>query len=79
VTLEKKSGLLSTANLGDSGFLIYRDGSIIVRSKEQTHFFNAPYQCGIIPEADRAFSLADSPSSAIVAYVAQLYGAFRSY
>eukprot|EP01130_Rhizamoeba_saxonica_P008936 TRINITY_DN3621_c0_g1_i1.p1 TRINITY_DN3621_c0_g1~~TRINITY_DN3621_c0_g1_i1.p1 ORF type:complete len:288 (+),score=63.25 TRINITY_DN3621_c0_g1_i1:22-885(+) len=39
-------GVFSAANLGDSGFLIVRDGQIILRSKEQQHSFNFPYQLG---------------------------------
>ena len=35
-----------TANLGDSGFLVYREGHVIYRSQEQTHYFNCPFQLG---------------------------------
>ncbi|RKP17315.1 protein serine/threonine phosphatase 2C [Rozella allomycis CSF55] len=49
ISLDKKKGLLSAANLGDSGFLIIRDGTVIFKSKEQQHFFNAPYQFSIYP------------------------------
>jgi len=34
------------ANLGDSAFLIVRDGKAFFRSKEQLHSFNFPYQLG---------------------------------
>jgi len=37
---------LRTANIGDSGFMIIRDGNIVYRSKEQLHSFNYPYQIG---------------------------------
>eukprot|EP01111_Echinosteliopsis_oligospora_P002447 TRINITY_DN1363_c0_g1_i2.p1 TRINITY_DN1363_c0_g1~~TRINITY_DN1363_c0_g1_i2.p1 ORF type:complete len:378 (-),score=117.18 TRINITY_DN1363_c0_g1_i2:13-1095(-) len=37
---------LHTANLGDSGFMVVRDGKMIYRSKEQQHRFNYPYQLG---------------------------------
>lgn len=35
-----------TANLGDSGFLLYRRGNIVLRSEVQTHSFNCPFQLG---------------------------------
>jgi len=37
---------LLTNNIGDSGFMIIRDGSIFFRFKEQLHSFNYPYQLG---------------------------------
>ena len=42
--LNKEKHVLSVANLGDSGFLILRNHSVLVKSKEQQHYFNAPYQ-----------------------------------
>lgn len=41
---------LYSANLGDSGYLVYRKGKVIHRSKEQTHYFNAPFQLSLLPE-----------------------------
>lgn len=32
------------ANLGDSGFAVYREGQVIFETFEQTHGFNFPYQ-----------------------------------
>jgi len=37
---------LRASNLGDSGFLIIRDGQVVYRSKEQQHSFNCPFQLG---------------------------------
>jgi len=37
---------LSTANLGDSGFLVIRSGKLFYRSKAQQHRFNYPFQIG---------------------------------
>jgi len=37
---------ITTANLGDSGFMVVRGLDIIFRSKEQQHSFNFPYQIG---------------------------------
>ncbi|KAK9238439.1 phosphatase 2C-like domain-containing protein [Lipomyces kononenkoae] len=44
------NGTLQAANLGDSGFFIFRDGKIHYMSIPQTHYFNAPYQLAIIPQ-----------------------------
>ncbi|KAH7731628.1 5-azacytidine resistance protein azr1 [Aphelenchoides avenae] len=41
---------LYSANLGDSGFLVYRNGKVIYRSQEQVHYFNAPFQMALLPE-----------------------------
>jgi len=59
-------GQLSTLNLGDSGYMIVRDGKIAFVSSPQTHFFNAPYQLSISPPRDDQNVLEDMPSSAYV-------------
>jgi len=41
---------LYSANLGDSGYLLYRNGKILHKSQEQTHYFNAPFQLTLLPE-----------------------------
>lgn len=43
------TNLLHTANLGDSGFVVIRDNKVIHKSQEQQHYFNSPYQMGILP------------------------------
>lgn len=43
------TGLLSAANLGDSGFLAIRDGTIIGESDETVHYFNCPFQLSNAP------------------------------
>uniref|UniRef100_A0A0N5AHL9 Protein phosphatase n=1 Tax=Syphacia muris TaxID=451379 RepID=A0A0N5AHL9_9BILA len=60
-------GTLYTANLGDSGFLVIRDGDIVFRSREQQHYFNAPFQLSL-PPADTMSSgfIGDSPEKAEV-------------
>jgi len=46
---------LTALNLGDSGFILIRfdsvtnDPYILIRSKEQTHKFNTPYQLTKLP------------------------------
>jgi len=37
---------LHAANLGDSGFLIIRNGNLVFKTKEQQHYFNCPFQIG---------------------------------
>lgn len=45
-TTAKAIGVLRSANLGDSGFMLYRHGALVYRSKEQQHDFNFPFQLG---------------------------------
>ena len=44
-----KTALLSTCNIGDSGYMIIRNKNVIYKSAAQTHRFNAPYQLGCTP------------------------------
>ncbi|KJH47773.1 protein phosphatase 2C [Dictyocaulus viviparus] len=55
--------MLYSANLGDSGFMVIRDGRVIVKSEEQVHYFNAPFQLTLPPEGYRGF-IGDSPDLA---------------
>eukprot|EP00118_Oscarella_pearsei_P001991 m.9148 g.9148 ORF g.9148 m.9148 type:complete len:287 (+) comp21128_c0_seq2:91-951(+) len=41
---------LSTANLGDSGFVVVRNHTLVLSSEAQMHTFNYPYQLSILPE-----------------------------
>lgn len=41
--------MLYSANLGDSGFLVIRAGDVVFRSREQQHYFNAPFQLSLPP------------------------------
>ena len=49
VVLDKEEKTLYSANLGDSGFLVIRDGRVVHKSREQQHYFNAPFQLAIAP------------------------------
>lgn len=42
-------GSLETANLGDSGYLVFAPGKVAHRSDAQTHAFNTPYQLSKVP------------------------------
>lgn len=62
LSFEQETGILTTANLGDSGYLIVRNGEIIDRSEKQTHKFNIPKQLAYAPPSLRF--IADMPSDA---------------
>ncbi|KAL4452019.1 hypothetical protein ABPG75_007681 [Micractinium tetrahymenae] len=69
--LDAAAGLLDAANLGDSGFLIVRDGRLHFQSPAMQHFFDCPLQFGMPPDTDWArdaavFSLEVRPGDAIV-------------
>ncbi|KDO22177.1 hypothetical protein SPRG_12673 [Saprolegnia parasitica CBS 223.65] len=49
LALDRATGALETANLGDSGYLLIRNGRVVFRSVEQTWAFNAPYQLSLYP------------------------------
>lgn len=56
---------LAVANLGDSTFLVVRDGKVIHYQPSQTHFFNAPRQLTKLPKGmSGAGSLMDQPADA---------------
>jgi protein phosphatase PTC7 len=65
--LEKQTGQVATANLGDSGYIILRPQSsppeVVYRSKEQTKRFNHPFQLTVLPpEYRRPGQVLDMPS-----------------
>ncbi|KAF7968268.1 hypothetical protein HWV62_31055 [Athelia sp. TMB] len=53
INLNASSGILRSANLGDSGFSIIRSSSMIYKEPVQTHFFNCPKQLTKLPGASR--------------------------
>ncbi|XP_069985656.1 protein phosphatase PTC7 homolog [Penaeus vannamei] len=64
VVLQGEAGQLYSANIGDSGFLVVRDGSVVHRSQEQQHYFNTPFQLSLPPPGTNAQVLSDRPESA---------------
>lgn len=62
LSFDHESGVLDTANLGDSGFLLLRRGQVIARSQKQTHTFNTPKQLAWTPPTINCIK--DSPSDA---------------
>ncbi|SPP82916.1 protein phosphatase PTC7 homolog fig [Drosophila guanche] len=66
VALNRSESALYTANLGDSGFMVIRNGSVLNRSEEQTHCFNMPFQMSVPPpESNRDSWFCDDPSLAV--------------
>lgn len=60
---------LHAANLGDSGFLVIRNGCVIYKTKEQQHYFNCPYQIGSsrdVPEDAQKIVFDDLQSGDII-------------
>lgn len=66
VMLDPATRQLHAANLGDSGFLVIRQGRVVHRSEEQCHYFNAPFQLALPPNIEQpgARFLSDRPESA---------------
>ncbi|KAG7169254.1 phosphatase PTC7-like, partial [Homarus americanus] len=64
VVLQGDVGQLYSANIGDSGFLVLRNGSVVHRSQEQQHYFNTPFQLSLPPPGTNAQVLSDRPESA---------------
>ena len=62
--LSHRDQMLYTANIGDSGFLVVRDGKIVHRSQEQQHYFNTPFQLSLPPSEMASNVLSDRPESA---------------
>ncbi|KEF59485.1 uncharacterized protein A1O9_04329 [Exophiala aquamarina CBS 119918] len=49
VAVTERDGRMRIANLGDSGFLLLRLGTVYHYSNPQTHAFNTPYQMSLTP------------------------------
>ncbi|KAH8417062.1 hypothetical protein KR222_002489, partial [Zaprionus bogoriensis] len=64
VALNRSDCTLHTANLGDSGFLVLRDNRVVLKSDEQQHEFNTPFQLSVPPNAHSASVYCDDPELA---------------
>ncbi|KAL0017216.1 hypothetical protein SO802_004285 [Lithocarpus litseifolius] len=63
---------VNAINLGDSGFMVVRDGCTVFRSPVQQHDFNFTYQLesgnnGDLPSSGQVFTIAVAPGDAIIA------------
>jgi len=70
-SLDSSTGDLSIANLGDSGAMLVRGNTCVLKTKEQSHFFNCPYQLTGKSLDGEGRNSGDSPSSAD-AYVVEV-------
>lgn len=59
---------LYSANLGDSGYLVIRNGKVAYRSREQTHYFNAPYQLSLLPADAGNLDLEKDPCFSVLPF-----------
>jgi protein phosphatase PTC7 len=65
--LNHQNGNMVTANMGDSGLIVVRDGKLIHCTEDQVHCFNTPYQLSIPPPGHMdASTLQDDPQDADV-------------
>ncbi|XP_014675262.1 PREDICTED: protein phosphatase PTC7 homolog [Priapulus caudatus] len=64
VVLDRRNHTIYTANLGDSGCLVVREGKVVHRSEDQQHYFNTPFQLALAPPDQDGLVLSDSPHSA---------------
>ncbi|EDW78507.1 uncharacterized protein Dwil_GK16148 [Drosophila willistoni] len=64
LTLRREDSMLYAANIGDSGFMVVRNGAIVCRSAEQQHFFNTPFQLSGPPPGQGMYVLTDGPECA---------------
>ncbi|CAG8488577.1 16727_t:CDS:2 [Cetraspora pellucida] len=66
LSLSKTSGILNAATLGDSAYLLIRNGQLLYESPSQQHFFNCPYQLTVVPEdfPNQKLYFKDRPSDA---------------
>jgi len=64
LVLNRENSTVYTANIGDSGFLVVRNGEIVHKSEEQQHYFNTPFQLSLPPPGHGHNVLSDSPESA---------------
>ncbi|KAK9815581.1 hypothetical protein WJX72_006209 [[Myrmecia] bisecta] len=65
--LDRATSQLISANLGDSGYAVFRQGRLVFRTPPLQHFFDCPYQFGSCPDFTTA---TDNASDAEVALVA---------
>lgn len=54
IRFNRQSSSISAANLGDSGFMIVRDGFVVYRSPILQHYFDCPFQFGTSDISDTA-------------------------
>lgn len=68
ITLDKTTGTVYSSNIGDSGFIVIRNGKVAYQTHELQHYFNAPYQLSVLPDEMKndPINIMDSPNDAII-------------
>jgi len=68
LTLDKTTGTVYSSNIGDSGFIVIRNGKVVYQTHELQHYFNAPYQLSVLPDEMKndPINIMDSPNDAII-------------
>lgn len=64
LTLNNETGILKGANIGDSTYLLIRDYKVIESTKQQSHFFNCPFQLSKLRKGIDKNHINDSVNSA---------------
>lgn len=59
VRLDRAEGVLRVVNLGDSGFILIRNGTVVFKTRALEHFFDCPYQLGSFPDYTDATDTVD--------------------
>lgn len=59
IVLNRETHMAYTANIGDSGFVVVRQGQVVHRSEEQQHYFNTPFQLSMPPPDHSGLVLSD--------------------
>ncbi|KAG2382187.1 hypothetical protein C9374_005389 [Naegleria lovaniensis] len=63
-SFDKKNNILRTSNLGDSTCAVFRNGACIFVTQERQHYFNCPFQLGVVP-AEISTAYHDLPEHAV--------------
>ncbi|KAJ7981852.1 Protein phosphatase 2C family protein [Quillaja saponaria] len=71
ILMLKEQGILKAVIVGDSGFLVFRENSVLIRSPVQQKSFNCPYQLGNSsgcdhPESAMEMEIGVSPGDVVV-------------
>ncbi|KAI9295754.1 protein serine/threonine phosphatase 2C, partial [Neoconidiobolus thromboides FSU 785] len=73
--IDSETSILSSINLGDSGYVVIRNGKSVYQAKETTHYFNAPYQLSIIPpELNKGNHILNQPKDGLLAKIQLEHG-----
>lgn len=69
IVFDKQNSTVNSANIGDSGFVIFRKGKLLHKSMEQQHYFNTPYQLACPPPDQEGAVIQDSIEEADISTI----------